>query len=326
MEHLTTLRPPSLADVDLRLLRVFGEIVRANGFSAAQAGLGMTQATISTHMRNLEDRLGLRLCERGRGGFYLTEEGRRVHSAMLDLFGSIDRFQSEISEAQGELSGELSFGTVDAMVTNHEVNLHLAIAEFCKKAPGVRLSIDITAPQMLAQGVLNGRYQVVLMPKQDPVSQTHAIDVYEERQNLYCGDLHPLFSVPDDAITDAVLSEQDFAGRTYMAQSPICGIAFNWRAVTAQMEGTLALLLSGAFIGFLPRHYAEPEIRNGRLRMLAPDRMNFDDTFRIVYPRERPTRAAELLAQALQSAKCGAILDAGSEARDPMAEQDGPAQ
>lgn len=299
MEHLTTLGQLSLADVDLRLLRVFGEIVRANGFSAAQAGLGMTQATISAHMRNLEDRLGMRLCERGRGGFYLTEEGRRVHSAMLDLFGSIDRFQSAVSEAQGELSGDLSFGTVDAMVTNDEVNLHLAIVEFCKKAPRVRISIDIAAPQVLAQGVLNGRYQIVLMPKQHPLSQTHAIDVYEERQNLYCGNLHPLYTVPEEAITDAVLAAQDFAGRTYMAQAPICGVDFNWRSVTAQMEGTLILLLSGAFIGFLPRHYAEAEVRSGRLRMLAPDRMTFDDTFRIVYPRERPARAAELLAQAL---------------------------
>jgi len=33
--------------------------------------------------------------------------------------------------------------------------------------------------------------------------------------------------------------------------------------------------------------------------MLAPDRMTFDDTFQIVYPRERPTRAAEMLAQAV---------------------------
>ena len=86
-----TARPPhkgALSDVDLRLLRVFAEIVRCNGFSAAQASLGMTQATISAHMRHLEDRLGVRLCERGRSGFYLTNEGKQIHSAVLDLFGS----------------------------------------------------------------------------------------------------------------------------------------------------------------------------------------------------------------------------------------------
>jgi len=39
-----------VSDVDLRLLRVFSTIVACNGFSAAQDSLGMTQATISTHM------------------------------------------------------------------------------------------------------------------------------------------------------------------------------------------------------------------------------------------------------------------------------------
>ena len=62
----------SLGDVELRLLRVFAAIVHHNGFSAAQAALGMTQQTISTHMRHLEERLGLPLCERGRSGFLLT--------------------------------------------------------------------------------------------------------------------------------------------------------------------------------------------------------------------------------------------------------------
>jgi LysR family transcriptional regulator, transcriptional activator for bauABCD operon len=71
----------SLGDAELRLLRVFASVVQHGGFSAAQSSLGMTQATISTHMRHLEERLGLRLCSRGRSGFLLTDEGRLVFSA-----------------------------------------------------------------------------------------------------------------------------------------------------------------------------------------------------------------------------------------------------
>ena len=74
--------PPSdhpLHGVDLRLLRIFQAVVRFNGFSAAQEPLGITQATISAHMKQLEGRLGLRLCERGRSGFYLTDYGKNAH-------------------------------------------------------------------------------------------------------------------------------------------------------------------------------------------------------------------------------------------------------
>ncbi len=292
-----------LADIDLRLLRVFAEIVHANGFSAAQSSLGMTQATISAHMRHLEERLGVRLCDRGRGGFLLTEEGRQVHSAMLDLFGSIERFQSAVGDARGELTGELAFGTVDAMATNHHLNLDRALADFARRAPRVRLNIDIAAPQTLSQGILNGRYQIVLMPAQRQLGQMVATEVFQERQNLYCGRGHPLFETSEADLTDALLARQDFAGRSYMAQAPICGIDFNWRAVSAHMEGTLLLLASGAYIGFLPDHYAADAIATGELRALAKDRVTFNDPFEIVYPRDRPTRVAELLARSILGAR-----------------------
>lgn len=65
------------------------------------------------------------------------------------------------------------------------------------------------------------------------------------------------------------------------------------------MEGTLILLLSGAFIGFLPEHYAATEVQSGRLRVLAADRFTFEDPFQIVYARQSPPRAAVALAQAI---------------------------
>ena len=177
----------ALGDVDLRLLRVFAEIVRCNGFSAAQSSLGMTQATISAHMRHLEDRLGVRLCERGRSGFFMTDEGKQIHSAVLDLFGSIERFQAAVGDAQGELAGRLTFGTVDAMVSNRALNLQAAIGNFARLAPKVHLDIDVSAPQALSQGILSGRYQIVLMPAQKHVSQIHAIDVFRKGRTSTAG-------------------------------------------------------------------------------------------------------------------------------------------
>lgn len=296
-------RRSALGDVDLRLLRVFAEIVRCNGFSAAQSSLGMTQATISAHMRHLEERLGVRLCERGRSGFFMTDEGKQIHSAALDLFGSIERFQGAVGDTQGELTGRLTFGTVDAMVSNRALNLQAAIGEFARLAPKVHLDIDVAAPQALSQGILSGRYQIVLMPAQTHFPQMRAVDVFLEKQNLYCGHSHVLCNVTDQNITPDLLARQAFAGRSYMPRAPICGVDFRWSAVTAHMESTLLLLLSGAYIGFLPDHYAAPALQTGALRALAPERFTFEDTFQIVYSRERPTRAAELLVSAISSPK-----------------------
>ncbi|AHK46864.1 MULTISPECIES: LysR family transcriptional regulator [Ensifer] len=290
----------SLGDAELRLLRVFASVVQHGGFSAAQSALGMTQATISTHMRHLEERLGLRLCSRGRGGFLLTDEGRLVYEAALELFGSLEKFQGRIGEAQGELTGSLSFGTVDAMITNRNLDLQGALAAFHAKAPRVHLEIDVAAPQVLHQGLLNGTYQIVLMPSVGSVTpHFRSQPAFSEMQKLYCAEGHPLFATPDGDLTDAVLETQSFAGRTYMLNETICGVNFTWAAATPHMEGTLLLLLSGAYIGFLPDHYADEWVRDGRLRLLAPERMSFEDLFHIAYPRNKPSRAAETMAQAI---------------------------
>lgn len=183
--------------------------------------------------------------------------------------------------------------------TNPALNLDLAIAAFHRRAPRVTLELEVATPQILSQGLLSGTYQLVLMPAPARPVNTTAQVLFHETQKLYCGRNHPLFGVADADLTPDLLSRQSFAGRTYMPRLPICGVDFDWQAASPHMEGTLILLLSGAFIGFLPEHYAAAEVQSGRLRVLAADRFTFEDPFQIVYARQSPPRAAVALAQAI---------------------------
>ena len=65
----------NVTDSDLRLLRVFRAVVACGGFAAAELELNINRSTISRHIKDLETRLGVTLCRRGRGGFALTPEG-----------------------------------------------------------------------------------------------------------------------------------------------------------------------------------------------------------------------------------------------------------
>ena len=51
---------------DLRSLRVFCNAAQAGGFAAAEKQLLMSKASISRHIRQVEGRLGVRLCEEDR--------------------------------------------------------------------------------------------------------------------------------------------------------------------------------------------------------------------------------------------------------------------
>jgi hypothetical protein len=69
-----------------------------------------------------------------------------------------------------------------------------------------------------------------------------------------------------------VLAAYPYAGRTCMTEGPVCGVEFQWSAVTAHMEGTALLICSGAYLAFLPAHFAPPWVVAGAMRALALDR------------------------------------------------------
>src|SRR5436190_23739885 len=108
----------AVSDNDLRLLRVFMTVVRCRGFAPAQSVLNVSQANISIQMKQLEERLGVRLCHRGRSGFWLTSEGKDVYEACLSLFRSLDEFRSSIAYSSGQTAGLLHISIIDNSVFN----------------------------------------------------------------------------------------------------------------------------------------------------------------------------------------------------------------
>ncbi len=76
--------PPSLSAT-----RAFEAAARTLNFTRAAEELGQTQGAISHQVRELEDRLGLRLFERGARGLSLTEAGQRYLPYVQDALAHL---------------------------------------------------------------------------------------------------------------------------------------------------------------------------------------------------------------------------------------------
>jgi len=96
-----------IGDVDLRLLRVFKAVADCGGLAAAELELNIAMSTISRHLKDLELRLGLVLCRRGRAGFALTPEGEQLYEAAEQLLGATETFRTHLHEIHRRLGGEL---------------------------------------------------------------------------------------------------------------------------------------------------------------------------------------------------------------------------
>jgi DNA-binding transcriptional LysR family regulator len=284
-----------VSDVDIRLLRIFKAVVECGGLAAAEIQLGIGRSTISTHLADLETRLGTRLCDRGRSGFRLTSNGMKVFKALQGLMHSLDDFQQEMAALHGIVSGDLNVGLVDNLVWDTDFNLSGAFARFAEMAEEVNLIVQVLSPDELEKRLVDGSIQVGIMPIMHQVPALQYRTLFRETSYLYCGRGHPLFMRSDEEIDDVTLSRCSYVRKAYTVDS-----AFQEKNDMIQhhvsafhVEAIAILILSGAHIGFLPERYAENWVRKGELRAIRPPEWRAVFQFGAVTRKSKSPAAAE---------------------------------
>ena len=226
---------------------------------------------ISKHISDLETRLGVKLCNRGRSGFALTEEGERVLRAAEALFASISTFQQRVTEIHQHLSGQLRLAFFDQTVTNPDSNLSAAINKFDDVAPAVSLDLSLEPPNIIEAGVIGGRFDIGIVPIHKSSSVLHFVELYSENMRLYCGRDHPLFDDRDASGLGEKIRAAKYAGLSFNSPNMIVGQKMKLvRSADVQDEDALiVLILSGRYIGFLPEHAAAPFVESGEMRPIG---------------------------------------------------------
>lgn len=277
-------------DVDLRLLRIFQTVVYCGGLSAAEIDLGIGRSTISTHLGELEARLGTRLCERGRGGFALTDRGKKIYEASLSLMNSLDDFRNEVNADQDTMTGEINIGVVDNIVWDKEAQLRDVFREFSAIASEIDMTLYVLSPDEIERRSFDGRLHVGIAPVMHKVAGLEYEHLYDEVNYLYCGRGHPLFGRPDSEITTADLVRSQYVKKGYAVNSDLqqANVTMGKRVVGFHVEAFALLILSGCYIGFLPEHYAAVWERSGEIRRLLPKRYEATVSFASMTARGKP--------------------------------------
>ncbi|OIP15260.1 MAG: LysR family transcriptional regulator [Comamonadaceae bacterium CG2_30_59_20] len=296
-----------LSDMDLRLLRVFKTVADCGGMAAAELELNIGTSTVSRHIKDLETRLNLTLCRRGRAGFALTPEGQQIYAETLRLLASADAFRSRVDEIHQRMGGELHLAVFDKTASNPAAHIGEAIALFAAQAPDVALHLHVAPLNTIERGVLDGEFQVGVVPGHRSSGLLAYDELFAETMYLYCSAAHPLFKATaahQPADWDA-LRQYPFAGLGYhspnMEQAQQVQLS---RAATGYDQESIAtLILSGRFLGFLPDHYAAEFVRQSRMKAVHPEVFRYDCIFfGIVRASPQPARVTLALQACLRRA------------------------
>ena len=133
----------------------------------------MSQPAFSMRIKNLEDQLATPIVRRGNRYQGLTVEGEAILARARRIVGEVRGLEEEVRAARGEISGELTLGTVPS------ASAYAAhVATWLRQAhPGIRTRIEGATSLAVLQGVDDGRFDAGLT-----YAEGVATDFYELRE------------------------------------------------------------------------------------------------------------------------------------------------
>lgn len=253
-----------VTDFDIKLLKIFKTVCDCHSFSSAESILGISRSAISLHMSDLENRLGIRLCQRGRAGFALTDEGREILEYIEVLTASIEDFRAKINQMHNQLKGEFNIGIINNLVTMPSLYITNTLAQLAEENAEVVINISMSTLSDIECRVLDNRLHAGVIPLVTPLSGLDYLHLYEEKSFLYCGKNHPLFNHLDEIKSKDLNNWQAvLPNYAITAEASKLHQLLDCSATASDREGIAFMILTGKFLGFLPDHYAKKWVDDG---------------------------------------------------------------
>ncbi len=284
-------------DYEIRLLKVFNSVVECGGFSAAETELNIGRSTISIHIKNLEQRVGLKLCERGRSGFTLTDDGLFIYRAQKELFSSLEEFRAKVNALHVQLTGELKIVTSDTITIDRRSKLQAAIAQFSDQARQVHILLDVAPMADIERMILKGEADIGFTPYHRQFEAIKYTHLYEEECHLYCAKSHPLFAINDPTLIEKKLPEHKIVHAGINTNNEVREqlVGLKKFAVAYFYEARLSMVLSGKYLGFMPDTFVSNWVKNQELKALLPSKKYYSlSVAAIINPHKGVDRARDL--------------------------------
>jgi DNA-binding transcriptional LysR family regulator len=146
--------------MDIRKLDVFRKVVELKSFTKAAEAALLSQPTVSEHIRNLEEELGLKLVDRLGREVEPTPVGMVLYRYAVRMTQLQKEALQAVAHYSGDLSGELRIGS--SSIPGAYI-LPQAIASFCNRYHEVKPIVQISSSRTVATQIVEGSVDLGLV-------------------------------------------------------------------------------------------------------------------------------------------------------------------
>ena len=294
---------------DLRQLKAFEAVARHGGFSRASREIGLTQPTLSTHIRNLETSLGVRLFDRGTRTVNLTPTG----ALLADYARKMLQLYEESLQAMEAFTGQIR-GTihVDASTVPGEYILPRWLVDFHRRYTEVQVTLTVSDSAAVLGKVERGEAALGLTGSagNDPALENTLLcedEVVLVATGPISRDAGPVLDLARLPGIPLIRREHgsgtQLAIETALGQHGIDPESLNWVATLGSTRAVIEGALAGLGGAFLSYSAVSREIADGTLEEIPLGEMEIRRGLYVVYNRHRTLSpvASCLLKELIQS-------------------------
>ncbi len=147
--------------MELRHLRYFIAVAEALSFSRAATRLRLSQPSLSTQVRDLEQELHVKLLDRDRSNVSLTDAGTVFLREARSVLARADKAVARAREAAAGITGELRIGAVELLLIKF---LPSSLTRLHASAPTAKVHVMERAPSEHLPLLQSGKIHVGFVP------------------------------------------------------------------------------------------------------------------------------------------------------------------
>jgi DNA-binding transcriptional LysR family regulator len=146
----------------LEELKTLIAVVECKNFTKAGENLKLSQPSVSTHIKNLENRFGVTLIDRSikQKTIYITESGYILYNRSKEILNLLDKVDHEMKDVSDSVIGHVKVG---ASFTIGEHILPKFLTNFTKSYPDIDIEIFIQNTSQVSSHIKNLNYDVGLV-------------------------------------------------------------------------------------------------------------------------------------------------------------------
>ena len=199
--------------MDLTRLKSFLYAAEYLNFSEAAKQLHLTQPTISHHIKVLENDMGVDLFLRKGSGLQLTEAGRSLMPWARKLIQDSIEMQEMMASMQSGIFGHLR---IACSTTAGKYILPQLAARFCKRHPGLRVSILACTPAVVVPNLLEGEANLGVVSFETDQENMEFQAFFSDSISLIVPANHPWafrrVIEPSDLLTENIIIREQTSG------------------------------------------------------------------------------------------------------------------